>query len=636
MKLLALYIKHYRHCFEDICFNFASDYKVTYSENLLSIHRKSNILNGFYGEHISDLSLIIGKNGTGKSSILNIIGSMMKERIENLEYGDSQILDRYFLLYLVTDNVFYLEFLGNDFEFTNVKIKARENLVFSTYISNHQEPTNNYIELTDDECLKYNALYDGNRINDRIVYINNNINTSTFSMYSPNKQSWLLLRNNSMLISWEHWYESCIELYQREIIESRIIKIKFFQAENVNMIFQLLPDNEDDVVERINNIFYVKETFHDLLAHQISITINFILNTLKDINNNDEETIIEINRFIHKWKKNVVIDKAQIEIIFDELKKIIDKKKPCTFDRGILFLSEIIDLYVSLYLSMLDIKEHIIPGIDSFELIVNANESSRAIRVFLNNVDYLLGYINKPLFDEKSLEEGQYYSEEEMNFMIPESFRRTNNRIIPLISQGENNIVTLFSKIKYELQRNINISQLHSYSPLDNITPCYLFLIDEVESGMHIEWSRNFISQLITIIDDLAFKCKDQTQENVKLQLIMTTHSPFIVSDVLNNSIIELSKKDANSIVVEKTHNSSFAQNFQRIISDEFFMDKFCGEYALQKVQRIIDIIRDNNKISAEEQNRIEALIEEIGEPIVRNKIKQMYRKYLQASITAK
>ena len=148
---------------------------------------------------------------------------------------------------------------------------------------------------------------------------------------------------------------------------------------------------------------------------------------------------------------------------------------------------------------------------------------------------------------------------------------------------------------------------------------------------MHIEWSRNFINQLITIIDDLALSCKDQTQEKIRIQLILTTHSPFIVSDVLNSSVIELSKKDIHSHVIEKPHNSSFAQNFQRIISDEFFMDKFCGEYAMHKVQHIIGIIRNNTKTTNEEQAKIEALIEEIGEPIVRNKIKQMFRRYLQA-----
>lgn len=538
MKLLAIYIKHYQNCFEDIIFNFSSEYEVTYSNKELTIKKKNNILNGFYGKHISDLSLIIGKNGTGKTSILNIIGKTMKERIADLECSDSEVLDRYFLLYSVTDNVFYLEFMGNDFEFTNVSIQKRSDLVYFTYISRQQESTDTYIELTDNECSKYSALYNMDKVNDRVVYINNNINTSTFSKFLWNKHPWLLSRNNSTNISWAHWYESCLELYKSRIIESRIILIKFIQAEDVNMAFQLLPDHEEDIVEKINGISYVKETFHDLLAHEISISISFILYTIEDVIKNDEETAIRINRFISKWKKNVVIDRMLIETVFDELKQIIDNKKTYTPNRSILFLSEIVDLYANLYSSMLDLKKHIVPGIDSFELIVDANEKSKVIKVFLNNVDYLLGYINKPLFDNESIEEGQYHFEEEMDFIIPESFRQTNKRVVPLISQGENNIITLFSRIKYELQYNINYSQLHQYAEIKSITPCYLFLIDEVECGMHIEWSRNFINQLITIIDDLALSCKDQTQEKIRIQLILTTHSPFIVSDVLNSSVI--------------------------------------------------------------------------------------------------
>lgn len=111
MRLLALYIKHYRNCFEDICFNFSAEYKVEYKNGHLNITKNENILKNFYGDHITELTLIIGKNGTGKSSILNIIGNTMKERIKGLEYRNSKIHDRYFLIYLVSDNVYYLEVL---------------------------------------------------------------------------------------------------------------------------------------------------------------------------------------------------------------------------------------------------------------------------------------------------------------------------------------------------------------------------------------------------------------------------------------------------------------------------------------------------------------------------------------------
>ena len=184
------------------------------------------------------------------------------------------------------------------------------------------------------------------------------------------------------------------------------------------MAFQLLPDHEEDIVEKINGISYVKETFHDLLAHEISITITFILDTIEDLVENDAKPVNELKGFINKWKKNVAIDRTLIETVFYELKQIIDKNKALTSNREFSFLSEIIDLYVNLYSSMLDLKKYIIPGIDSFELIVDANEKSKAISLFLNNLDYLLGFINKPLCDKESFIEGQYHSEEVMNYIV--------------------------------------------------------------------------------------------------------------------------------------------------------------------------------------------------------------------------
>lgn len=628
MKLLALYIKYYRNCFKDILFNFSSDYDVTYSNNVLNIKQKTNNLPDFYGEHISDLSLIIGENGTGKTSVLNIIGNTMKERIKGLEYRDSKIHDRYFLVYLVSDNVYYIEVLGDDFKFSNISIRPKNDFAFSTYITSNPDLKENYVELSDIECSEYNSLYEKQKINDRIVYINENKSSITSSIFSLSQHNrWLLPRNNRLDISWEHWYDAYRELYKHGLIKSQCIKLRFIQTPSDSIEFYFKPENEEDIIDTIGNIKYIKESFHDFIAHNLNITVSILL---ESINSTNESFLIGINECRKKWKEYNEFTTEQISRIFSDLKILIDKERSFN-SKGNSFIYEVIDLYDELYRSLLLIQDNIVTGIDDFELEIKGKEDNPSIRSFLFCLDMISDFIKNPVIDYRTAIENANYTEDETNDIVPKEFKRTNVDIIPLISQGEHNIITLFSRLKYELQYNINHTTL--LNAVYKYKPCFLFLIDEVEAGMHIEWSRNCISQLVTIVDTLVFNNEHQLKDFVNLQFIMTTHSPFIVSDVLDRSIIELYKSDTDSFVIEKAHDNSFAQNIQTIISDDFYMNKYCGEYALQKIQFIIDILRNEmrrKQLTEDEITGIQALIEEIGEPIVRNKLKQMYKKYVQ------
>lgn len=384
MKLLALYIKHYRNCFEDILYNFSSDYEVTYNNNVLNIKKKTNILPNFYGKHISDLSLIIGENGTGKTSILNIIGYTMKERIQGLEYRDSKINDRYFLVYLVRDSVYYIEVLGNDFTFSNISIQPKNDFAFSTYIRSIPESKDKYVELSEKECINYNSLYEKQEVNDRIVYINDNTYSITSSLFSLGQHNrWLLPRNNRLDISWEHWYDAYRELCKHGLIKSQCIKLRFIQAPSDDIEFFFKPENEESIIDTIGNIKYIKESFHDFIAHNLNITFSFLL---KSINSTNESFLIGINGYRKEWEEHNEFTNEHISKIFNDLKKLIDIERSYDSKRHS-FIYEIIDLYDELYRSLLLIQDNIVTGIDDFELEIKGKEENQSIRSFLYCLD---------------------------------------------------------------------------------------------------------------------------------------------------------------------------------------------------------------------------------------------------------
>lgn len=107
-----------------------------------------------------------------------------------------------------------------------------------------------------------------------------------------------------------------------------------------------------------------------------------------------------------------------------------------------------------------------------------------------------------------------------------------------------------------------------------------LIFIDEGEVYYHPEWQRDFISILLDMI-------KANGQKN-KIQVVLTTNSPFMISDVLGQDVVYLSSDSSNG-------GRTFGQNLHTLIQDNFFVEYSTGEFSRKKIEQIIDMI--NGKI---------------------------------------
>ena len=163
-------------------------------------------------------------------------------------------------------------------------------------------------------------------------------------------------------------------------------------------------------------------------------------------------------------------------------------------------------------------------------------------------------------------------------------------------------------------------------------------LIDEGDLYYHPDWQREFLFILLFLID---------LQDEGKFQIILTTNSPFIISDVLSKDIVYLPQIENQS--------PSFGQNIHVLLSEEFFMNYTIGEFSLKNIEFIIDnlyellkesSIKENphilstiiRKIKSEyclpEDNTVgevfgylNKLINQIGEKIYRNQLLNMLEK---------
>ena len=110
-------------------------------------------------------------------------------------------------------------------------------------------------------------------------------------------------------------------------------------------------------------------------------------------------------------------------------------------------------------------------------------------------------------------------------------------------------------------------------------------LIDEVDLGLHPEWQRLWISDVLPLISEIL--CSDDQE----LQVIITTHSPIILSDILNQDIIYLGDGELQ----EKT----FGQNIYTLFNNSFFLDDVQGKFVSDKLAYISNFL---NELSSKRQ----------------------------------
>lgn len=176
------------------------------------------------------------------------------------------------------------------------------------------------------------------------------------------------------------------------------------------------------------------------------------------------------------------------------------------------------------------------------------------------------------------------------------------------MSTGENNVVSLMSQIRQIITTEKNKKH-------------YVILVDELETGMHLEWSRKIIGHLIKIINSAS---KDNKST---FQFILTTHSPFMLSDIKPDNVISLEKKEGKTVVRE--HTNTFAKNIQEIMTEDMLISKIYGDFALLKINSLINKLRED-KIENKEVFLKE--IKMISEPILRNKLLDMYHQKFDTS----
>ena len=191
---------------------------------------------------------------------------------------------------------------------------------------------------------------------------------------------------------------------------------------------------------------------------------------------------------------------------------------------------------------------------------------------------------------------------------------RNSQSFFPLsrMSSGERQLLVTSSSLVYHI-KNVN----HSKSKGTKITYRNInIILEEVELYFHPEYQRRFIKYLLEQIEYAHLV------PEFAINIIMVTHSPFILSDIPRQNVIFLK----NGLPDRSMQEDTFGANIHTLLQNGFFLNSVpIGEFAKDKINRMFAILNQSEPISPEDMSILEKEIPLVSEPLLRGQLMKLF-----------
>lgn len=189
------------------------------------------------------------------------------------------------------------------------------------------------------------------------------------------------------------------------------------------------------------------------------------------------------------------------------------------------------------------------------------------------------------------------------------------------LSSGQKQILYNLSYVLYHI-KNLDTKDDKCTQENMNAYPVYqnvLMIFDEAELFLHPELQRNFINTLLIAINNCNFK------KIKNIHIIFATHSPYLLSDVLNQNVLVLENGERRQNAIEQT----FGANIYSLLNNQFFLKGGTGAFSQSIIKTVIKKANENNPIIKKfEYDYYNLVIDNIGEPFLRNSLQYLLTKF--------
>ncbi|WP_251920180.1 AAA family ATPase [Lactococcus lactis] len=494
-------------------FEVSYDYKTkTIDINQL----ESKIPNDFYGKNISNLNLIVGKNGSWKSTFLNLIGTKIRDRNSLFSFTD-----QWFIIYYNQNNEYVFE--GSDYkmvaDFSNLQSLALGYWITANY--NEEEKSFENINYIQDKKNGY--------LHDNLTYLYQPTDINKFEYFSSPDNTVSFDRNYLYETSYNQEYSFLCEDFKKFASISHELSYSISNKSNNNFFYEnrsglnlnLYGNNELSFkLFKLTSIGKSEEPCK--LTEKESYIIYFLEQRIIEAWNSKEEktyyeTLFEqqsVNWTENDLKKiNQITKMSEWESFEDQKKYLLKILKELIYvlDSAFLEGEEETSFYYRAYSDFINHIDKINP-----KYFKNERELSFPIR---SNPDEdnirekSQDFINLLKIIDEYTQAGVDKKNDLVNHLLIGPSK---------LSDGQVSLVKQFSKIKTGLEKKIQLTNLSEI----------VLLIDEPEVYLHPNWSRKYLAQLLKYING--------SKTRYKVHIIITTHSPYLVSDTLGSSVLKI------------------------------------------------------------------------------------------------
>ncbi|RST79232.1 ATP-binding protein [Blautia sp. SG-772] len=140
-----------------------------------------------------------------------------------------------------------------------------------------------------------------------------------------------------------------------------------------------------------------------------------------------------------------------------------------------------------------------------------------------------------------------------------------------------------------------------------------ILLLDEVDAYFHPQYQIELINELLGIISKVF--------EGFYVQIILTSNTPIVLSDIPAANITYLENRKVHE---EQNSVESFGSNIHILMKNKFYINTSMGVFAKKKIDNVIRFLSDQDSL-CKSKEEAKYIISVIGEPIIKEKLQQMY-----------
>ncbi|MDZ4496016.1 MULTISPECIES: AAA family ATPase [Bacillus] len=625
-KLIYLYIKDINRGFHNVDFNFTDDFIVRYDLDTRNIHIEKKEAKNFklWGNRINSIDLIVGKNGAGKSTALDLIAeTKMNRRHLFNKYGEGMKgflenkFSEWFAIYHVEKDIFVVEggepnllfqrrmTTSHEYSFICKYDFAKRELKFDRYIQGEMiEVTKSYGKTLDktvvfmygDDLKQLSWMKNKEReyISDNYVgFQRTRIPTAnTSNVYHFLSKEYEMLekekftaQNVFCIIDKESFYKN-VDIPRKSLDQIRLL----YQGETSiteklsNNVFQLLGIKEEYVP------FTKKENFI------ITLLESYIMNAwINGINKDvvDQKEVNDVKELITSIEFNGLPEEKSFEHLLKYLSLVLHQicealSKKYLDGEKTYYAQALIDFIKCIQF----IKDEYFISYNTIKIPVDGSLDKEVERVLTVYDSYF------PRDEEKK---------NDLQMVIDVHYSN--------MSKGEMIFVNHFSSLYQALALSLNQN-------VKNVILC----LDEPEGSFHPEWARKYIYYLTKFLNGV------KKEKVIKYQVIISTHSPFIVSDIPGNNItcIKLLENDGVYSRITEKANFGFGSNLYDIIKNDFFLDSSIGEFATKEINKILRKINKLSKYNEQTIKKIQSFINIIDDKFIQNKLDAILKQRIR------